>query len=384
MGGRFLKKKSVRYSPTICVTHRCNLDCVYCYQKHDGNSDMTFEVAQKCIDWIFSNIPDYAKDGVEVGFIGGEPLLQFQLLTDIYDYTMEKYPNTQKIFYATTNGSLLTEEMKVWFFEHKETFILGLSLDGARDTHNHNRSNSFDLIDFDFFRNTWPNQGVKMTLSDYSLPRLAENIKFVHSLGFSKINGVNLAEGDFDWNREEYVKVLEEQLQEIVEYYVENDDIQLNQMLDKKIFMCESKKKEKKKWCGIGTGTTFFDIDGKRYPCPFVTPMTFDEDDIKALVNDVDYSKDEDFVDKDCFDNCYIYPLCSICYGANYLNSKKLNVRDKGKCRIQKLIALFSADVQAKRILKNKTKYDDKELYYTIEAIKKIREKYLEEFPELK
>lgn len=40
--------------------------------------------------------------------------------------------------------------MKEWFREHKDTFVLGLSLDGLPETHNHNRSNSYDKIDIDF------------------------------------------------------------------------------------------------------------------------------------------------------------------------------------------------------------------------------------------
>lgn len=71
--------KKPRFSPTICVTHNCNLDCVYCYQEHDTNVRMNFETAKKCIDWIFNNIPD-DMEGVEIGFIGGEPLLEFDLI----------------------------------------------------------------------------------------------------------------------------------------------------------------------------------------------------------------------------------------------------------------------------------------------------------------
>ena len=102
-------------------------------------------------------------------------------------------------------------------------------------------------IDFDFFLKNWPEQGVKMTLSEYSLPRLAENIKFVHGLGFKHINGVNLAEGSFDWSKEEYIKVLIPQLQELVGFYVENETLTLNQMLDRKLYICESTKRERKK-----------------------------------------------------------------------------------------------------------------------------------------
>ena len=98
------------------------------------------------------------------------------LIKKVYDYTLAKYSNESFIFYATTNGALLNDEMKSWFSAHKDTFVLGLSLDGTPDTHNYNRSNSYDKIDIDFFKNTWPIQGVKMTISEYTLKDLADNV----------------------------------------------------------------------------------------------------------------------------------------------------------------------------------------------------------------
>lgn len=369
-----------RFSPTICVTHNCNLNCIYCYQEHDLGKVMSFDVAKKCIDWIFNNIPE-DMCGVEIGFIGGEPMLEFDLIKNIIEYTIEKNPNEPYIFYATTNGTVLTDEMKRWLIQHKEIFVLGLSLDGLPDTHNHNRSNSYDKIDIDFFVKTWPCQGIKMTLSEYSLSHLADNIKHIHSLGFCEIGGVNLFEGNFDWGDEKYIQMLIPQLEELVDFYVENDNLRLDQMMNRKIEMCEIKNRPKKKWCGIGTGAIFFDIDGEKRPCPFVTPMTFDEKELEEICT-YDYTKIEDFIDDLCFENCYIYPVCPHCAGANYLTQKTYKVRDKSKCKIQKLITLYCADLQAKRIIKNPDRYDDRTKYNLINAIQNIKESYIEEFEE--
>jgi sulfatase maturation enzyme AslB (radical SAM superfamily) len=341
---------------------------------------MSIDTAKGIIDWIFLNVPE--KPNVfEIHFIGGEPLLEFELIKEVVEYTCIKYKKENKnnyTFFATTNGTILTNKMKIWFNKHKGCFVLGLSLDGIRDVHNHNRSNSFDKIDIKFFRKTWPNQSVKMTLSEYSLYHLAESIKYIHSLGFP-IGGVNLFEGNFDWDKDEYIYELTKQFKEIVDYYVENNNLKINQMFDKKLAVCESKNKETKKWCGIGQSTHFFNINGVKYPCSFITPMTFSQEDMD-LIKNIDYSNDEDFIDRECFDNCYIYPICPTCYGANFLETKTFNKRIKSKCRIQKLIALFIADLQAKRILKDKSNFENTELFYTIEAIKKIRLLYRKEF----
>lgn len=42
--------------------------------------------------------------------------------------------------------------------------------------HNLNRSNSYNDIDVDFFRKTWPTQAIKMTISAETLPMLADGI----------------------------------------------------------------------------------------------------------------------------------------------------------------------------------------------------------------
>lgn len=367
-----------KFSPSLCVTHSCNLNCVYCYQQHKTSERMSFDTAKGVIDWIFSHVPPGA-ESVGIDFIGGEPLLEFDLIRKIVAYTCAEKRAVPYMFFATTNGTLLTDEMKRWFTEHKRCFVLGLSLDGTRDTHNHNRSGSFDRIDTDFFLRNWPEQGVKMTLSDYSIPRLAENIKFVHSLGFKRIRGVNLAEGSYDWSDEEYIRLLIPQLRELVDFYLENDQLLPNQMLDKRIEFCEAKNRERQKWCGIGTGCPFFDVDGKRYPCAFTTPMTFSAEELERILT-TDFTDHDAFVDEDCFTNCYLYPICPTCSGANYLNNSSFKARDKRRCRVQKLIALFMADMQARKIAKNPAAFDDDTLYHKIEAIKKIRSLYLKEF----
>jgi len=368
-----------RFSPSICVTHDCNLNCIYCYQKHSVGEKMPFNVATNVIDWIFLNVPQSMNE-IEITLIGGEPLLEYELIKEIIEYTYKKKSNYKYIFYASTNGTILNDEMKTWFSEHKQYCCLGLSLDGTKDVHNYNRSNSFEKIDIDFFKKTWPYQSVKMTLSEYSLKYLAESIKYIHSLGFI-IKGVNQFEGNFDWNKDEYIKELCKQLKELVEYYLNNDTLVLDQMFDKNLFLCEAKIKERKKWCGIGYEAPFFDIDGKKYPCNFITPMTFSDDEINKVIH-YDYENMNNFIDEDCFNNCYIYPICPTCAGSNYMINKDFKKRIRTKCRMQKIISLFIADLQARRIMKNRSKYSTSTLYYTIEAIKKIRNLYLDEFKE--
>lgn len=355
---------------TFCVTHKCNLNCIYCYQRYKSNSFMSFETAKQCVDTLYGML----KNGTairELSFIGGEPLLNFDLIKKVFEYANTKR-NPPHRFFITTNGTVLTQEMKLWFKEHRTQFILCLSLDGTRETHNKNRSNSFDLIDKDFFLENWPEQPIKMTLSENSLPSLAKDIKYLHSLGF-KISGPNLAEGNFCYKDKK--DVLKHQLLELVDFYTDNDYVPIAGMFNKPLYICESEKTITKAWCGIGVSTPFFDVDGKCYPCPFATPMTFSENDLKTICA-TDFSSKEVYIDNYCLENCYFYPLCPTCAGANYLATGHFNERDKTKCEILKLTVLFSAIIQGKRIIKRKQNMPDLEKYRTINAIKKIYETY--------
>lgn len=369
---------SIRFNPTLCVTHNCNLHCVYCYQKHDGKSKMSIETAKKSIDWIFSHKP-CTSSPIEISFIGGEPLLEFPLIKNVVEYVDSFYQKENVMFSATTNGTLLDDNMKDWFAKNKKRFVLCLSLDGAPLSHNHNRCDSFDKIDTSFFIENWPNQSVKMTISDYSLPHLAENIKFIFSLGFKNIGGVNLFEGDFDWSSEKYIQILIPQLEELVKFYTEHDDYNVDQMLNLRLDVCEFKNKRRRKWCGIGEGTPLFNTDGKIYPCAFCTPMTFDKQRLSTILK-TNFADPDNFIDDDCFERCYLYPVCHYCAGANYLVRGSFKNRDKTKCRINKLIALYSADLQMKRILKSPEKYAEPQRTQTIRAINKIRQAFLSEF----
>lgn len=339
---------------------------------------MSFQTAKKCVDVIFKSYQKNVYAGILLKFMGGEPLLEFNLLRQVYEYVNESYPDTKKMFFATTNGTLLNDEMKAWFHEHRKTFYLGLSIDGTEDVHNHNRSGSFEKLDTKFFAENWPEQGVKMTISEYSIPRIAESIKYIHSLGFQKVRGVNLAEGNFQWDEEEVIRELIPQLKELVDFYLENDSL-YNQMFDKQLDLCEAKERIKLKWCGTGVSCLFFDVDGKQYPCSYFTPMTFSEQELEKIMS-LDFTNEELFADDKCFHDCYLYPLCPTCAGANYQTNGAFGVKNKIHCRTQKLISLFAADLQAKKIIKNPKLYDPNKTYYTIRAIEEIRRLYYDEF----
>ena len=368
--------EKITYTIPICLTHRCNLNCIYCFQSHDNQHEMSFDACKSCVDWMFDNILNDNNKRAEITFFGGEPLLRFELIKAVYDYTIDKHRSDNYRFFASTNGTVITEEMKEWFHNHKDRFILGLSLDGGRESQNANRSHSFDLIDFDFFHSNWPKQNVKMTISEKSIHRYAEDVKFIHSLGFG-INGADLCVGTFNWSSDEYIKVLAPQLHNLIAYYLDHPD-HYNALFQRDLASCAAKKVRKKN-CGCGDRVHYFDSDGIHYPCTFITPMTFSKTEIQEIKK-TDFCNIDNFVDEDCFDSCYIYQICRTCHAEDYLATKSFKHYDKSKCRMRIMEAIVLAEYNARLIQKNPCVYDDAKLYYTIEAIKKIKNLYYKDY----
>lgn len=356
----------------ICLTHRCNLNCIYCFQTHDNQHEMTYETGKTCIDWIFNNILFDQNNHAEITFFGGEPLLRFELIKKLFQYVLSKSKYNNFNFFVVTNGTLLSDDMKEWFHLHKDIITLGLSLDGGKETQDVNRSNSFDFIDFEYFRSNWPKQHVKMTVSKQSIYRYAKDVKFIHSLGFG-INGADLCLGSYNWSSEEYIKIMAPQLQELVDYYIENPDC-YNVLFKKDLASCAVQKIRKKN-CGCGDKVRYFDTDGKMYPCTYLTPMSFSSYDIDKIMK-YDFCDVKSFVDEECFNNCYIYQICKTCHAEDYLVTKTFCHYDKSKCEMRYIEAIVLAEYNARLISQNPHVYNDTKLYYTIEAIKKIKELY--------
>ncbi|MGF0034676.1 Cys-rich peptide radical SAM maturase CcpM [Bariatricus sp. SGI.154] len=123
------------------VTQNCNLRCEYCIYsgnyKTRGHSHkrMSFETAKKAIDFFI----DHSREQNELflGFYGGEPLLEFELIKKCVDY-IENIGDGKRIKYViTTNATLLTDEIIDYFVEHQ--FMITVSVDGPREIHNRSR-----------------------------------------------------------------------------------------------------------------------------------------------------------------------------------------------------------------------------------------------------
>ena len=139
---------------TLQVTQNCNLRCGYCSysgkyeQRTHTNNKMSFELMKKSVDFLMEHSVDVLEP-VNIGFYGGEPLLEFENIKKIIAYIGEEYPDKQIVYSMTTNGTLLNDSVLEFLTDH--TFNIMISLDGPKEIHNQQRvfadgRGSFDTV----------------------------------------------------------------------------------------------------------------------------------------------------------------------------------------------------------------------------------------------
>jgi len=117
---------------TLCITHNCNLACKYCYIGK-RNVRMSKTVAENIIDFIFEN--SLLDEEIDIGFFGGEPLLEFELIKTITNMIENHAAYDQKRvkLSVVTNGTIFTYEMADFLKLHRISFCI--SCDGPPEVH---------------------------------------------------------------------------------------------------------------------------------------------------------------------------------------------------------------------------------------------------------
>jgi len=334
----------------LIVTHRCNLNCVYCYETYKSDKSMPIEVAKRVVDSEFGLVAGSERfNELSIDFMGGEPLVRFDLIREIAEWVWSAPRPVPYLLFATTNGTLLDEQAKPWFRQHRKRFYLGLSLDGTPDMHNANRGHSFERIDLDFFRETWPDQPVKMTVSCGTIDSLAEGIEYLQGRGFRV--GASLGQG-MPWT-DESVAEFGRQLRRLAEFYLENEDVPPASLLDLPIEHALNRGPTGcRKFCGTGTHIATYDVDGKAYPCHMFTPLVLGAS-MSGRAETIEFQDDAGVADSRCSE-CVLGDICPTCYGFNFKLTGNAAQRDPNMCRLFKEQALANCWFQTQLLRKRR------------------------------
>ena len=176
------------------VTTACNLNCIYC-QANNGNNTrekptwfMNKITAEKSVDIALQSPDKY----LCFEFQGGEPLLNFEVIRHIVNYTEERKGYHEIRYNIVTNLTAITDEILDFLLEYN--FDISTSLDGPEYVHNKNRPYTDDRSSFDVVIRTIEklnslgvHVGAIQTTTKNSLKYPEEIINTYVDLGFDNI-----------------------------------------------------------------------------------------------------------------------------------------------------------------------------------------------------
>lgn len=382
-GERILSK-----TVTFQVTDACNLACKYCYQINKGTRKMSFETAKKFVDYLLtadeSNTYINPKNSpwLIIEFIGGEPLLEIELIDKIMDYFIDEafkrqHPwATKYCISICSNGTLYFDpKVQKFFNKHINHTSFSVTIDGNKQLHDACRvfpdgSPSYDLALA--AAQDWINKGgymgSKITICPENLPLLNEALQHFVGLGYQEINANCVYEEG--WTIE-HAKEFYKQMKLFADYMLENNLEDIYCSLYESTFFHPKEEDDVENWCG-GTGDMLScDPDGWLYPCIRYMESSLGEDQKPIRIGHVDYGlqKTEEEIQwvkcLNCInrrtqstDECFYCPIaegCAWCSAYNYQVNGTPDKRATYICEMHKARSLANVYYWNKRYIKQNT-----------------------------
>ena len=339
----------------LLVSQDCNMRCKYCFASTgdygQGRKLMSVETGKKALDFLIEKSED--RKFLEVDFLGGEPMMNYEAVKEIVKYGREREKETGKVFRftITTNGIIMNDEQLE--FINKEMKNVVLSIDGRKEVHDRmrptaNGKGTYDLI-ADNFKRFAAVRGdkeyyVRGTYTKYNLD-FSEDIMHLYEMGFDQISvepvmadpkePYAITEGDLTKIFKEY-EILAHKISEIL-----NSGKFINFfhfMIDLDQGPCAIKRL---RGCGSGNEYIAISPEGDIYPChQFVGIEKFNMGNIHKGTFDLDI--------KDEFAKAHVYskPECRKCWAKfycsggcnanNYIYAGDIHNAHKLSCQIQK------------------------------------------------
>ena len=338
----FFVFKRMRKSITFIVTKDCQLACKYCYLVGKNNKErMTWDVAKKSIDYILDNEADFPEEGVVWDFIGGEPLLEVELIDKICDYIKnELYRRNHHWFtnyqFALTTNGLNYDDDKVQKFikKNQKHLYIGLTIDGTERKHDLNRifktsgKGSYKEVvkNIPLWLDQIAGAATKVTISSEDIPYICESVLHIYSLGIKEIH-INVVFENV-WNDGDDI-AFENQLLKLADIIIDEGLYKDHacSFFEESIGKPLDPIKRNNNWCGAGRMLSI-DAAGNFYPCTRFAQYSLREKNARIIgnINDgIDKNKLRPFLTlnrcmqskQECID-CEVASGCAWCQGENY------------------------------------------------------------------
>lgn len=262
----------------LFITENCNLCCEYCFASTMEKKNITFELAQKAVDFLFEN--SKGEVSVILSFWGGEPFLRFPMIKELVMYSLEKAKLEKKKiqFSVPTNATLLNDEILDFVQEHK--IAISLSIDGKEFSQSFRKTadgkSSFPVIlkKLEMIRQRSLNHSlfIRKTVSPSTVKFLYEDIIFFMNQDFNNIAFSPVMEEK--WSSKD-LQIFEEEQFRLADLWIKElesgNDLTFqiwDEMFSIRILHKKGDLTQKKRFfCGAGRSTFAVDIYGDIYPC---------------------------------------------------------------------------------------------------------------------
>lgn len=347
---------------TFQITESCNLKCTYCYQINKSKEIMSFETAKNFIEFLIKD--SYNEDSplyigktksIIIEFIGGEPLLEIDLINDIYDYLRnrlieERHPWAIYHVVSMISNGVKYMEPSVQDFLQKNNNLLSfnISLDGNKFLHDSCRIFPDGTGSYDIAKNAClhymnvynRDMKTKMTLAPENIIYLYDAITNLIDLGYTLIHS-NCVYEDV-WDKNIHPRIFYDQLIKLADYLFDNnliEQISISLFDELHFKPCT----DDQNYCGSNCAMLAINNDGEIYPCIRFMKSSLGNDIQPYSIGTIKDGLGKNGEHKKRFDelysitrtsqsdekcnNCPISSGCGWCSGYNYQVTGSVNKR---------------------------------------------------------
>jgi uncharacterized protein len=234
---------------------------------------MPLPVVEKVIDFIFKRSV-LSDEEIDIGFFGGEPLLQFKLIKKFINMMKKHplYPSKRVNFSIVSNGTILNSKIINYIKEHQISF--GISCDGPpqiQDRFRRTKSGrkTSDIVEKNIkkVKKAFSNAMVNAVYHPNTYKQLPQTIRYFASLGVKQI----YLNPDFSapWCKQDILSIQDvyDEIGEIyTQHYLEENPLFIS-MIDSKISVILRGGYRTIDRCRMGKGEFAFTPSGDIYPC---------------------------------------------------------------------------------------------------------------------
>lgn len=378
---------------TIVSNEDCNFKCSYCYQQHKTPKRLTKEIAKKIVDFILDDekLNNYADSKtnpcVILDFIGGEPLLNIDVIDYFVDYFKYKATILNHIWATnymvnmSSNGSLYTKPKVQEFIKKNNQHVsIGISIDGTKQLHDSCRvypdgRGTYDDVIKNI--NVWKTQRAttttKITIAPENLPYIPEAIIHLFDIGFDTVSA-NVVFEDV-WSDINYAKQYYVLLKELADKIIDNDLYKTHYTsLFSEIIGTPIPETDNQNWCGGDGSMIAFGTDGTVYPCLRYMSFAMINKREPLVIGHVDTkidAKEDSKIIQDLTkitrrsqstDECFYCPIAKGCAWCSALNYDLFGTADKR--------TTYICDMHKARVLANR--YFWQKLYLKLDIKKEF------------